>query len=205
MYKKEHSKKILNLIKKGSLSQSEIKKLLDNEISIQGVAKDLKRYVDIREIAYFGNGVPKLHTRILLKKRYDKKWTPNAHQIYIHTPKSGKLYKKLLRKCKKKNLDLIKEITDLYRVIEVYAKFQEMYVLKDTKLGKDIIKFHKERSKRINFHCEKELERFFKIIKMNPEMHWLAYREEKIKNELTFPMFTKMGELFIRNKNILIV
>jgi len=36
---------------------------------------------------------------------------------------------------------------------------------------------------------------------MTPEMHWLAYREEKIKNELTFPMFAKMLDLFVRGLN----
>ena len=33
---------------------------------------------------------------------------------------------------------------------------------------------------------------------MSPEIHWLAYRNEKIKNEITFPMFAKMLDLFNR-------
>jgi len=203
MYKNGNYEKILNLIKDEPISQSEIRERLGKRISIQGVSKHLKRLVDKREVAYFGNKVNKLHTKILLRKYYGLEgWPLNAHQVYIHTPESGKLYRKLIGRYKKKNKDLIDEITKLYRVLEVMTKFQGMYAPKGTKLKRDINKIYKRRDEIVGFESSNEgFKEFIKIIKMSSIMFVVAYKEEKTRNEITMPMFNKLRDLFIRIKD----
>ena len=190
---------IINLIKTRPLSAKEIRKYLD--VSPQLLNKHLKRGLRKKEIAYFGNKVKKKDTNDLLVNYYERsKWPGKAHHIYFHTPESGKLYKKLIKKYKKENNDLISEVVEFHRVIEAFSKFQDMLVSEGSKMKSDIKRFYKERYKRINFNSTEEFTKFVKIIRMNPLMHWIAYREEKIRDELTIPMFAKMLDLFIRIK-----
>lgn len=204
MSKNGNYEKILKLIEKEPSSEKEIRKSLGViEISLQAVNKDLKRGLRLKTIGRFG-----IKKKESIKRsnyddfvegyRYNEKWPENAYYLYFCTPESGKLYQKLVRRYKKINLDLINEITRLYRVIETMAQYQTMYAPKKTKLRKNIAKFYNEKNKRVNFTFGKEQNKFLKIIKLTPEMHWLAYRYEKIKKEVTFPMFAKMLDLFNR-------
>lgn len=189
---------IVNLIKFKPMSAKEIRSKLKT-ISPQVINKHLKKGLRRKEIAYLGNKVKKKDTQDLLRNYYGSSgWPGKAHQIYIYTLESGRLYSKLKKKYKKKNLEIINEIVRLHQVIEVISKFQEMYAPEGTKMRRDMRRFYKERYKRINFNSTEEFTKFIKVIKMNPLMHWIAYREEKIKNEITIPMFKKMGELFVR-------
>lgn len=203
MHKNGNYSRILNLIKEKPMSQSEIRGILGRDkISLQGVSKHLKRLVDKREIGYFGNTSGRLYPKMLLMKEYKRKWPENAQRYYFHTPEAGKLHRKLIRRYKKKNKDLIDEVTRLYRALEVGAKFQEMHAPKDTQLRKDIIEIYKKRNEIVKIDSNnKEFLGFIKIIKMDPIMFKMAYREEETRNAITIPMFKKMGELFVRVKN----
>lgn len=199
MSKKGNYEKILKLIAKEPLSQKEIRLKLGMGISIQGISKHLKRLLEKREICFLGNKVRKLDTKIFLKGYYGKKWTEDSHQMYFSTPESGKLYNKLIRKFKKKNKKLIDDITFEYRVLEIISKFQDLYAPKGTKLRADINKIYEKRNEIIKIDSSsEEFKKFIKIIRMNSSMFVVAYKEKKIRNEITIPMFNKLKDLFIK-------
>ena len=201
------SDKVLAIIEEKPRSQREILRQLafyERKIHVKVLSDHLKRLLDKRKIGYFGNKVKKLDTKILLRKYYRLKgWPEDAHKIYIFTPQSGELYKKMIKKYKRKNKNLVDEIVLLYRRIEMMAKFQEMYTPEGSKIRSDIMAIYNNREQIVRIQATPPgFKKLLDVIKMTPFMFVIAYSKEQVRKDMTIPMFNKLRELFIiMNKN----
>ena len=219
MYKKEHYQKIVNFIKEKPLSQKEIYKLLNPElssyeISLQGIAKDIKRAVKNGSITYLGNKVNKKDARFLLKKHYKIKWSENAHQCYIYTPETKRFYKHLKAKTTK---DLSKAL-QIYSALEIKATFQKVYFedlntlrtdfksrgenLTDKELKKKIIRKRKEIKDFYNTRNKKNP--LLKLLKLSPSMYWSAFKTNPLVPEDSSKYLDTINQL-IEELNFLLI
>ena len=208
---KKTSDKILAIISEGPKSQKEILNNLNDYLKDEGksielkvLSDHLKRLVIKKEIAYFGNTFTRLYPNMLLREKYGRKWPEFAQKFYFSTLKSGKLYKKLIKKFGRGNKDLIHEITSYYQAIEVNTQFQESEITETMK--KDIERYYRARKRIVKFDFNnKEFLKFTKIIKMDPLMHWCAYKGGENMKNLTIPMYQKLRDLFIIVKGIKVI
>lgn len=207
-------------------SFKEISDYLKNEYKnpYQSIAKQLKRLERDFVVSYFRLKSPRMDTKDIIREIYSqKKWPTNASRVYFYTPKSKKTCDRLMRKYGKSNENkkIIKEICNFYRKIEIGSKIQYMYLMKERFISgkvksnakKDINNFYEKRDEIINpnlsFHLSFNLseeqkrhynEEFKKFLKenifMDKFMHWVAYKDEKNRGEITLPMLNKMMILF---------
>ncbi len=163
-------------------------------ISLQGIAKHIRKALEKRAIAYLGNKVNKKDARWLLKEKYNESWAEDAHNMYLYTPLSEDFYKRINKKYGKReqNKKLIDEVTELYRIIEISAYFQEISVISDEG-HKKITDFYKNRNKDVD-----------KILRTSPVMCWVAFKdlegidyseEKSIPKNITYPMIEKLNTL----------
>ncbi len=197
MSKNSIYQEILQLVKDKPKSQREIMQLINKNavrISLQGIAKHIRKALDVRAVVYLGNKVNKKDGRWLLKDKYDKSWAEDAHKMYLYTSLSEDFYKRLNKKYGKdgQNKELIDEITELYRFIEITAYFQEINIMTDQG-RKNVADFYKIRDR------ERD-----KILRMSPVMYWVAFKdlegidyseENSVPKNITFPMIEKLKNL----------
>jgi len=186
--------RIIEIIKAKESHQGEIKKQFE-DLSLATVQEHLNKALKNRVVGYIGKTI---HSKLMI----DERWTDYVRQYYVYTPESGKLYAKLNKKFKK-NEQLVNEITELFRVIEIASKIQYAYfndgriikrmlnsknenvsdgIVSDKILlsKKDVYAFYRKRHRIIKFHCSDE-----KVVKklhlfldtMPPLMLWVAYKE----------------------------
>lgn len=179
--------RIIDLIKISPMSQKQIQERID--ISVQGVAKDLRRAIKEGHIAYLGNKVNKKDARAFLRDYFKLRDFPDrAHQCYIYTPKTEKFYKHLRVITKEK--EEIKVILQLYRCLELSAMFQKLYYenlpilrrhfkskgedLSDKEIKEKIARKRKEVK---GFYSSRNKgDSILRFLRLTPLMYWLAFR-----------------------------
>ncbi len=223
MSKNGYYQDIIELIKKRPISQNEIRAQIgEDKISLQGVSKNLKRAIRLKEVAYFGNKVSKSDAKFLIKKQNNVDWAEDAHQMYVRTPESGKLFKKLKKRYGKDNLLLIDSICEKYRLLEISAKFQEMYyenvelIRRDFKAqGKDysdenvLAKINSKKEELNDYYLKNKTDEFKGLISMTPIMFWIAFRDHPVYDSsksvplnVTQPMLNELRKLILLKRKL---
>ncbi len=221
MSKNGNYEKIINFIKQNPRSQVEIWNLLGRKISLQGISNHLQRGVRLRVIGYLGNKVRKTDTKQLLRIKFGRMWSENAHQHYLYTPRSKKFRRRLLRKFAKADEEELNEISRLYQLIEIMTNFQEIHIFDEKLIAAQArVKgrtYTKKELRRKTSNWKKRIKSYYqnrdrnniylKFLKMTSLMYWISFKRVTPKDHpdydknldmietVTKPLLSKIARL----------
>jgi len=162
--RKERYLKILILLRDEPLSRKEIRIRLVKEgfgICENSLIKDyLNKMIEYRQIGSLDKSFDHKDYKWIFKIIYGKKWDMKQNFYYFLTPRTKDLYDELYNLIdnlnnKDKCMQIINELTRIFRTLEILSKFKTMRFFNDT-IVKRVLKKEKKRPTQENIQKEKD-------------------------------------------------